>query len=60
MNINEYMQAYQNITKRNGYEYRKNAPHIVCPDGFNMSVQVSETRYEETIAAVHKLFEEKT
>jgi len=45
MNINKYMQAYKTITIRNGCEYRKNAPHIVCADGFNMSVQVSEAHY---------------
>jgi len=46
MNINQYLEKHKNITvTKSGYEYRDNAPHILCADGFKMSVQVSNGHY---------------
>ena len=45
MNINEYLQNYKIIQSSKDYEFRKNAPRVVCADGFNMSVQVSRNHY---------------
>jgi len=45
MNINEYMQAHKKIVMIRNLEFRHQVPRIVCADGFNMSVQVSEAHY---------------
>lgn len=47
--INEYLLLHKKVeTWSEGYTYRHNVPHIVCRDGFRMSVQASGRHYCDT------------
>lgn len=49
MNINEYLQKHKELktitAKGHHYQMRELAPRVKCADGFEMSVQVSDTHY---------------
>lgn len=47
--INEYLLLHKKVeTWSGGYTYRNNVPHVVCADGFHMSVQASGRHYCDT------------
>ncbi len=47
--INEYLLFHKKVEVwSEGYTYRHNVPHVVCADGFRMSVQASGRHYCET------------
>jgi hypothetical protein len=46
MNVNEYLEATATyVTLRDGSLYRSHNPHVVCKDGFTMSVQARKGCY---------------
>ena len=44
MTINEFIKKYRKLTKWSGFT-RSFIPHIVCNDGFKMSVQAGQSLY---------------
>jgi hypothetical protein len=44
MNINEFIKKYRKVSKLPGFT-RSFIPHIVCKDGFKMSVQAGQSLY---------------
>jgi len=46
MNINEFIKKYRKLSKLPGFT-RSFIPHIVCKDGFKMSVQAGQSLYSE-------------
>ena len=44
MNINEFITKYKKLSKLPGFT-RSFVPHIVCNDGFKMSVQAGQSLY---------------
>ena len=47
MNINEFIQKYRTITKLIPGITSSHTPHVVCNDGFEMSVQAGQSLYSE-------------
>ena len=46
MTINEYLRmTTEVITTKTGYSFQAIRPRIVCVDGFDVSIQASETHY---------------
>ena len=47
MKINEFIQKYRNVTKLVPGMTRSITPHVICNDGFEMSVQAGQSLYSE-------------
>ena len=47
MNINEFIQKYRTVTKLVPGMTSTHIPHVVCNDGFKMSVQAGQSLYSE-------------
>ena len=47
MNINEFIQKYRQIDKIIPGMTRSYTPHVICKDGFTMSVQAGQSLYSE-------------
>ena len=47
MKINEFIQKYRKITKLVPGMTSSHTPHVVCKDGFEMSVQAGPSLYSE-------------
>ena len=45
MNINEFIQKHRTIRDRMTYEIDSLTPHVMCQDGFTMSVQAGKGLY---------------
>ena len=45
MNINEFIQKHRTIRDRMTYEIDSLTPHVMCQDGFTMSVQAGQNLY---------------
>ena len=47
MKINEFIQKYRTVTKLVPGMTSSHTPHVVCKDGFEMSVQAGQSLYSE-------------
>ena len=47
MKINEFIQKYRTVTKLVPGMTTSRTPHVVCNDGFEMSVQAGQSLYSE-------------
>ena len=47
MKINEFIQKYRKVKKLVPGMTRSYNPHVICKDGFKMSVQAGQTLYSE-------------
>ena len=47
MKINEFIQKYRKVTKLVPGMTSSHTPHVVCKDGFEMSVQAGQSLYSE-------------
>ena len=47
MKINEFIQKYRKVTKLVPGMTSSHTPHVVCRDGFEMSVQAGQSLYSE-------------
>ena len=47
MTINEFIQKYRKVTKLVPGMTSSHTPHVVCKDGFEMSVQAGQSLYSE-------------
>ena len=47
MNINEFIQKYRKVEKLVPGMTRTYTPHVICKDGFEMSVQAGQSLYSE-------------
>ena len=47
MKINEFIQKYRKVEKLAPFMTRSYNPHVVCKDGFEMSVQAGQSLYSE-------------
>jgi hypothetical protein len=47
MNINEFIQKYRKVEKLVPGMTRTYTPHVICKDGFKMSVQAGQSLYSE-------------
>ena len=47
MKINEFIQKYRTVTKLVPGMTSSHTPHVVCKDGFKMSVQAGQSLYSE-------------
>ena len=47
MTINEFIQKYRKVKKLVPGITSSHTPHVVCNDGFKMSVQAGESLYSE-------------
>ena len=47
MTINEFIQKYRKVTKLVPGMTSSHTPHVVCNDGFEMSVQAGQSLYSE-------------
>ena len=47
MKINEFIQKYRKVTKLVPGMTSSHTPHVVCNDGFEMSVQAGQSLYSE-------------
>ena len=47
MKINEFIQKYRTVTKLVPGMTSSHTPHVVCKDGFEMSVQVGQSLYSD-------------
>ena len=47
MKINEFLQKYRTVTKIVPGMTSSHTPHVVCKDGFKMSVQAGQSLYSE-------------
>ena len=47
MNINEFIQKYRKVEKLVPGMTRSITPHVICKDGFKMSVQAGQSLYSE-------------
>ena len=47
MKINEFIQKYRKVTKLVPGMTSSHTPHVVCKDGFKMSVQAGQSLYSE-------------
>ena len=47
MKINEFIQKYRTVTKPVPGMTTSRTPHVICKDGFEMSVQAGQSLYSE-------------
>ena len=47
MNINEFIQKYRKVKKIIPGMTSSHCPHVICKDGFKMSVQAGQSLYSE-------------
>ena len=47
MTINEFIQKYRTVTKIVPGMTSSHTPHVICKDGFEMSVQAGQSLYSE-------------
>ena len=47
MKINEFIQKYREVTKLVPGMTSSHTPHVICKDGFKMSVQAGQSLYSE-------------
>ena len=55
MNINEFIQKHRTVRDRMTFEIDSLTPHVMCQDGFTMSVQAGKG-FLRSLRRIHKFW----